>query len=115
MSHTQPPLVFISQPMNGLSKEEIRKQFEEASADVRELLGPEAICVNAYTDLEPTGNVNRGVAFMEHSLHVMAPCDYIYYADGWEDSPGCRIEHLVASTYGIGTLWVVSGTTNRFL
>lgn len=73
MTNVQPPLVFISQPMNNLSEMEIRKQFDEASTKVRELLGETAICVNAYTDLEPTGNVNRGIAYMEYSLRVMAP------------------------------------------
>lgn len=105
MTNTQPPLVFISQPMSNLSEEQIREQFEEASATVRKLLGPDAICVNAYTNLEPTGNVNRGVAYMEYSLRVMAPCDYIYLADGWANSPGCRIEQLVAETYGLSILW----------
>lgn len=91
--------------MNNLSEVEVRKQFDEASIKVRELLGETAICVNAYTDLEPTGNVNRGIAYMEYSLRVMAPCDYIYLADGWDRSPGCLIEKLVAETYGLSILW----------
>lgn len=39
--------------------------------------------------------------FLGKSLELLAQADVVYFAPGWADARGCRIEHLCAVEYGI--------------
>lgn len=100
----------ISQPMNGLSEEEIQKVRLKAIEDLEEK-GYEV--VSTYFDDEWANKdnmVNRGVrqipvAFLAKSLEHMALCDAVYFCDGWEKARGCRIENQVAKAYGLTIIY----------
>lgn len=86
--------VFISQPMYGLSDNQI--------LDIRN---------NIKTFLEQNGfdvidsflkdNDKNRIEMLGKSIELLGEADYIYMAKGWKDSKGCRIEYRVAKEYGI--------------
>lgn len=36
---------------------------------------------------------------------TMSRCSAVYFCKGWNDARGCRIEHAVATAYGIPILY----------
>lgn len=42
--------------------------------------------------------------FLGKSLELLSTADVVYFADGWQDYRGCKIEHDCAEAYGIKIL-----------
>lgn len=102
--------VMISQPMNGLTDEEIEKTREKA---IRHLdrLGYKVV-TTLFKDgwynnsaMKDRGVMNIPVYYLARSLESMSFCDSVYFCDGWEDARGCRIEHDVAEEYGLDIIY----------
>lgn len=96
----------ISQPMAGKSDEEIKR--EKAAAE--EVLKNKGYTViNTFFEgqwtekenLEKEGVVQVPVKFLAKSIEKMSLCHAVYFCDGWKEARGCRIEHLVAESYGL--------------
>lgn len=49
---------------------------------------------NAPADAKP-------LWFLGKSIELLSGADIAYFADGWKDARGCRIEHECAKEYGI--------------
>lgn len=100
----------ISQPMNGLTDEEIEKTREKA---IRHLdrLGYKVVSTlfkdGWYNNsaMKDRGVMNIPVYYIARSLESMSFCDSVYFCDGWEDARGCRIEHDVAEEYGLDIIY----------
>lgn len=43
----------------------------------------------------------RPLWFLGKSLELLSTADCVYFAPGWENYRGCKIEHLCAEQYGI--------------
>ena len=96
----------ISQPMNGLTEEQIinaqNKFLEYAKKENLEV-------VNTYfqdewysnESMSSRGVVQIPVCFLAKSLEYMSECSTVYFAKGWENARGCKIEHEVALQYGL--------------
>ena len=98
---SDPIMVFISQPMNGKTDEEIKMDRNAAIRSIR-LRYPRAICPKTYIVTEPSAKVvNDGVWYLVKSLEILSECDAIYMVKGWENARGCRIERDVALEYGV--------------
>lgn len=100
----------FSQPMNGLTDEEIIKTREKAVAYL-ESKGYEVVNT-FFTDewyskekMLERGIVNIPMCFMAKSIENMCMCHVAYFAKGWEKARGCRIEHEVAKAYGMEILY----------
>ncbi len=93
--------VFISQPMKGKTEEEILKVREKAIASVKRKRGEDVEVLDSYfADYNPdTGCVP--LKYLAKSLEILADADIAYFAKGWEDARGCRIENECAIEYGI--------------
>lgn len=97
-------LAMISQPMNGLTSEEIEAARKKATG-ILEALG--YVIVNTYfkEDLDRKGTEsgikNIPVAFLAKSLESMSKVDAVYFCKGWEHARGCKIEHDVCQEYHI--------------
>lgn len=105
----------ISQPMNGLTDEEIEKNRNKALKHL-EKLGYK-IVNTLFTDdwysessMKGRGVVNIPICYLGKSLEKMSMCDVVYFCDGWEDARGCRIEHEVAEAYGLNIIYEGKGT-----
>ena len=86
--------VFISQPMNGKTKEQVEK--ERLSVELQ------GDCEILPSILECKDNPkHRSVWYLAKSLEIMAEADVVLFMKGWEEARGCQIEHEVAKQYGI--------------
>ena len=92
--------VFISQPMNGRIEQEIFEERANIFLIAKESF-PDAELIDSYfDDYEPTtGNV--GLKYLAKSLELLADADVAYFAPGWSEARGCRIENECAIKYGI--------------
>ena len=91
--------LFISQPMKGKSDEDILKERNKAIAEAERLCGDVVEVLDSFFQGAPA-NANP-LWFLGKSLELLAQADVAYFAPGWADARGCRIEHLCAVEYGI--------------
>lgn len=99
---------FISQPMNGLSNEEIVKNRKKAEEYLNKL-GYEVVnnIFNADSKIynealkEKELIKNECVYYLGRSISLLSYCDAIYFVKDFETVRGCRIEYAIANNYGI--------------
>ena len=100
----------LSQPMAGKTDKEIVAAREKAIADL-EAMGYEVVNTyfidEWYSDeaMEKRGVVLVPLCYLAKSLENMSLCHAAYFAKGWEDARGCRIEHDAAVAYGLEVLY----------
>lgn len=92
--------LFIRQPMGGRTDEEIIAQRNEIISKIAERYGGVEVIDSFFTEDAPDG-VNSGLWWLGKSLELLATADCAYFADGWEEFRGCRIEHECAVEYDI--------------
>lgn len=93
--------VFISQPMNGKTDKEILEQREVAIAAAEHFLGEPVEEIKSYfEDYNPESGCIP-LKYLAKSLELLADADVAYFAPGWEDARGCKIERSCAEAYGI--------------
>ena len=102
--------IMISQPMNGLTEEQItnaqNKFLEYAKKENFEV-------VNTYfkdewysnESMSSRGVVQIPMCFLAKSLEYMSECSTVYFAKGWDNARGCKIEHEVALQYGLDIIY----------
>lgn len=100
----------ISQPMAGLTEEEIVEARDRAVAKL-EAMGYEVVNT-LFTDewYSPKVMIERGVVniplcFMAKSIENMCLCHVAYFCKGWKKARGCRFENQVAKAYGIEVIY----------
>ena len=91
--------LFISQPMKGKTNEEIRKEREEAIFCAKELTGNEIEVIDSFFENAPADA--RPLWYLGESLKLLSTADVAYFAPGWKNARGCKIEHICAEQYGI--------------
>lgn len=91
--------LFISQPMKGKTDEEILKTREKAIKSAEEKLGESVEVIDSFFQGAPADA--KPLWFLAKSLELLATADVAYFAKGWEDARGCKIEHTCAVEYGI--------------
>lgn len=99
--------IMIIQPMRNLSDEEVLETRQKAIQKI-ESAGNEF--VNSYfddytespkKDETPVTILHKSIEYLAKSLNVMSTCDGVYCCKGWEEARGCKIEHEVATQYGL--------------
>ena len=100
----------LSQPMNGLSEEEIVATRDRAIKFL-ESKGYEVINT-LFTDewyskdsMADRGVVQIPICFLAKSLENMSLCHTVYFCKGWDQARGCKIEHEVAKQYDVEILY----------
>ena len=91
--------LFISQPMNGKTDDEIKAVREKAIQSAKEQIGEDVEVIDSFFENAP--HDAKPLWFLGKSLQLLADADVAYFAKGWEDARGCKIEHTCASDYGI--------------
>ena len=94
--------LFISQPMNGKSDEEILKERGKAIESARRELDDEVEVIDSFFQEAPVDA--RPLWFLGKSLELLSGADIAYFARGWNNARGCRIEHQCAIEYGIDVI-----------
>lgn len=94
--------LFISQPMRGKSNEEILAVREKAIKSAERNLGePVEVIDSFFQDISVPEEAQRPLWCLGKSLELLAKADVTYFAPGWGDARGCKIEHECAKEYGI--------------
>lgn len=100
----------LSQPMGGKTDAEIVETRERAVAKLK-AMGYEVVNT-LFTDewynharMQERGVVQIPLCFLAKSLENMSLCHAAYFAKGWENARGCRIEHEAAKAYGLTILY----------
>lgn len=93
--------VFISQPMNGKTQEQIIAErsviIKEAESQGHQVLESVLNCKH--------NPKHRSVWYLAKSLELLAEADVAIFMKGWEQARGCKLEHEVAKQYDINILY----------
>ena len=91
--------LFISQPMRGKTHEEILAERKKAIESAERNLGEPVEVIDSFFQNAPADA--SPLWFLGKSLELLSTADIAYFAKGWEDARGCRIENQCAIEYGI--------------
>ncbi len=91
--------LFISQPMRGKTDEEILAERKRAIEIAEKQVGEPVEVIDSFFQSAPADA--KPLWFLGKSLELLSTADVTYFAAGWKDARGCRIEHECAKEYGI--------------
>lgn len=105
--------IFISQPMDGLTEEEILNQRNEAIKIIKnnmEYMGQDIEIIESYFEDYNPSNGCVPLKYLSKSLELLADADIALFIGDWENARGCKIEQACAKAYGIKSIyWVDRG------
>lgn len=93
--------LFISQPMRGKSDDEILAERSNAIQAAKDALGEDVELIDSFFG---TSDMSHALEYLGESLKLLAKADIAYFARGWNEARGCKIEHQCALEYGIHTI-----------
>lgn len=97
--------LFISQPMRGKTEEEILAVRAKAIQSAERELGEEVDVIDSFfRGVQGDPEAMRPLWCLGESLKLLSGADVAYFAEGWEEARGCKIEHESAIEYGITTI-----------
>lgn len=96
--------LFISQPMRGKSDEDILAERNKAIKTAEKLIGESVEVIDSFFESAPVDA--KPLWYLGESLKLLAEADVAYFAEGWQDARGCKIEHTCAVEYGIDRIEV---------
>lgn len=93
--------LFISQPMSGLTEEEILKNRQDAIKFIQDKFPDyNIVAIDSFKPAPDQGEQNfnqkTAVAMLGEALTKLALADIVYFIPGWKKSKGCQIENEVA-------------------
>lgn len=88
--------LFISQPMRGKTDDQILKERKTAVTTAESIVGEPVKIIDSF--VTETGTP---LEYLSKSIGFLAQADIAYFASGWKDARGCKIEHECAVEYGI--------------
>ena len=101
-------IVFISLPMSGYTKDEIKTQIEQAKMEylVRFGLATNDVLfmdnADPAVDINPYASVDQlNVYYLGRALKRIASCHEVFFYGNWKLARGCLVEHYVCDTYKI--------------
>lgn len=90
--------VFISQPMNGKTDDEILKERCRIIKNLKKELGKIEV-IDSIIKENPKDNVNIPLWYLAKSLELLSEADIVYFAKGYDKYRGCIVEHMCAIIY----------------
>ena len=91
--------LFISQPMSGKADEEILAERKVAIKAAEELLREPVEVIDSFFQSAPADA--KPLWYLGESLKLLATADVAYFAKGWNEARGCKIEHTCVVEYNI--------------
>ena len=93
--------VFISQPMIGLTNDELKKYRSKVLSMIQRRYPTEKIhLINPPYPYYPYGH-NKSVWVLGKSLEYIAQADLVFFLKNWEISYVCSLQHLICRYYNI--------------
>ena len=97
--------LFISQPMRGKTDKQIKSEREYAVAKSKDILGEEVEVIDSYfEDYNPSEGCIP-MKYLAKSIELLADADIVYFANGWQEARGCKIEHDCVIAYGTAYIY----------
>lgn len=90
--------LFISQPMKDKTEEEIKTEKAKIIKEVVNRFGQVEV-IESFIEAAP--HDAKPLWFLGKSLELLSTADIAYFADGWKNYRGCKLEHECAVQYGI--------------
>mgnify|MGYP002279406357 CR=1 FL=1 len=94
--------LFISQPMKGKTDTEILAVRKKAIKSAEKQVGEPVEVIDSFFQGAPVNA--RPLWYLGESLKLLAEADVAYFAKGWDEARGCKIENTCAIEYGIETI-----------
>lgn len=94
--------LFISQPMKGKTDEQILAEREKAIKSAERQLGEPVEIIDSFFQSAPADA--KPLWFLGKSLELLSGADIAYFAKGWQEARGCKIENTCAIEYGIAVI-----------
>ena len=94
--------LFISQPMRGKTDEEILAVRKKVIESAEKLVGEPVEVIDSFFQAAPVDA--KPLWFLGKSLELLATADVAYFAKGWQEARGCKIENACAIEYGIAVI-----------
>jgi hypothetical protein len=85
--------------MKGKTDDEIKEERRKAIQKVENIVGGPVVVIDSFFEKAPVNA--QPLWFLGKSLELLADADVAYFAPGWKDARGCRIEHTCAVEYNI--------------
>ena len=90
--------VFISQPMNGKTDEQIREERRIVEIRLHRKLNEKFEILDTVFDLDEG---THPLVYLGKSIEKMAEADIVCFMEGWDKSRGCLVEYATAVNYGL--------------
>ena len=91
--------VFISQPMNGKTTDEILKERAKVVEAIKNMFPADDIEV-LDSFFEDAPHEAAPLWFLGESIKLLGKADLVFFCPGWANARGCRVEHMCATEYG---------------
>ena len=90
--------VFLSQPMNGKTDEQIREERRIVEIRLHRKLNEKFEILDTVFDLDEG---THPLVYLGKSIEKMAEADIVCFMEGWDKSRGCLVEYATAVNYGL--------------
>ncbi len=98
--------IFISQPMNGKTTEEIEEERNYTIDTLRSRFARKNECVEIIDSFfKDKPYESSPLWYLGESIKLMSEADVVFFCNGWQTARGCQIEHDCALEYGIDTMY----------
>ena len=85
--------------MRGKTDEEILTVRAKAIKSAEEMIGEPVKVIDSFFQSAPADA--KPLWFLGKSLELLSTADVAYFAEGWNEFRGCKIEHICAVEYNI--------------
>ena len=98
--------IFISQPMNGKTTEEIEEERNYIIDILTSRFARKNECIEIIDSFFKDKPYEASpLWYLGESIKLMSEADVVFFCDGWQTARGCQIEHDCALEYGIDTMY----------
>lgn len=98
--------IFISQPMNGKTTEEIENKRDSIIDKLAAQFARENECIDIIDSFfKGAPHDAKPLWYLGESIKLMSLADVVFFCKGWQVARGCLIEHNCALNYGIETMY----------
>ena len=94
--------LFISQPMKDKTDEEIIAVRKKAIQAAKEVVGSDVEVLDSFFQGAP--HDAKPLWFLGKSFQILSQADVVFFAKGWDQYRGCKMEHEAAKQYGIDAI-----------
>lgn len=96
--------LFISQPFSGRTEEEIFEERVKILNKVEAIYKDKFSVIDQYHQTAPIG-AGR-FYYLSQDIFMMDKADLIVFSPNWKSAKGCRVEHELATVYGLNMIEV---------